>query len=536
MYKKLTRYAKVITAIAVPVILLFTCINVLVLSRFGAHDTTLILREKVYHKGGASDGTSSSDAVRQPPLPVLREGGDKTDDEVKKISGNGERKSGDGDPDALRYKRVRNPGRVVMQDDGIDAMLAKLRTPKLTPFFPSYYSNITFSNLVRRLGGMTRRNAPTLEGYEELKPKPGDPELPIWKKVHRNIRQFSLYDPDDPNLAALMHDMATLPIKETDENDGGTQLKLNIRFSNGGRAVMKFMRYPREKEASENHYIFDDTERHVAEIAAFQLDKVLGFYRVPPTVGRRLNITSEIQPIAPDSLFRTMFWSPAGNKCFFGKCDYYCNSAHAFCGNPEMIEASVMSYLPSRNIALRKSWYQPWRRSYSASPWSLSRKFRKAYWELHDDLCETVRYEEPFNNGKILLDMIDSHTFDFLQGNKDRHSFSTFKEWGNYSFPIMYDNGRGFGRQTYDAMSILAPLRQCCLIRKSTLLKYIRLYEGPERLSEVMEEALRPDPVAPVLIQGHLNALDRRLIKILQIVAKCVEEKGVKEVVIADKF
>lgn len=54
----------------------------------------------------------------------------------------------------------------------------------------------------------------------------------------------------------------------------------------------------------------------------------------------------------------------AGNICFFGKCDYYCDSAFAFCGHPDMIEVSLMSYLPSRNVALRKSWYQPWRRSY----------------------------------------------------------------------------------------------------------------------------------------------------------------------------
>ena len=35
------------------------------------------------------------------------------------------------------------------------------------------------------------------------------------------------------------------------------------------------------------------------------------------------------------------------------------------------------------------------------------------------------------------------HRLPYFAGNKDRHSFSLFKEWGNYSFPIMYDNGRG---------------------------------------------------------------------------------------------
>lgn len=43
-------------------------------------------------------------------------------------------------------------------------------------------------------------------------------------------------------------------------------------------------------------------------------------------------------------------------------------------------------------------------------------KKMKAYWEEHDDLCDVIRYDSPFNNGKILLDIIDAHTFDFLTG------------------------------------------------------------------------------------------------------------------------
>ena len=69
--------------------------------------------------------------------------------------------------------------------------------------------------------------------------------------------------------------------------------------------------------------------------------------------------------IGPTIVFSYLFvLIPAGNVCFYGVCDYYCDSAHAFCGNPHMIEGSVQSYLPSRNIASRTSWYQPWQRSY----------------------------------------------------------------------------------------------------------------------------------------------------------------------------
>ena len=63
---------------------------------------------------------------------------------------------------------------------------------------------------------------------------------------------------------------------------------------------------------------------------------------------------------------------------------------------------------------------------------SLCSKFRKAYWEENDDLCDSIRHETPYNNGKLLLDMIDAHTFDFLSGMTSlnlRHliTFITFK-------------------------------------------------------------------------------------------------------------
>lgn len=38
--------------------------------------------------------------------------------------------------------------------------------------------------------------------------------LQAWKLLHRNIRQFSLYDPDDPNLETALREMATLPFVE----------------------------------------------------------------------------------------------------------------------------------------------------------------------------------------------------------------------------------------------------------------------------------------------------------------------------------
>lgn len=69
---------------------------------------------------------------------------------------------------------------------------------------------------------------------------------------------------------------------------------------------------------------------------------------------------------------------------------------------------------------------------------------------------------------------MDMAVFDFLMGNMDRHHYETFRAFGNDSFPLHLDHGRGFGKAFHDELSILAPILQCCLIRQSTLETLLR--------------------------------------------------------------
>ncbi|KAH8417677.1 hypothetical protein KR222_004065, partial [Zaprionus bogoriensis] len=342
------------------------------------------------------------------------------------------------------------------------------------------------------------------------------------ERFQLRITKKELYGEQDTLVDAVLRDMIKLPIEHVVQKEGGTQLKLIIEYPNEVKALMKPMRFPRDQQTLPNHFYFTDYERHNAEIAAFHLDRVLGFRRAMPVAGRTLNITTEIYQKADENLLKTFFVSPSLNLCFHGKCSYYCDTSHAICGNPDMLEGSFAAFLPNLDSTNRKLWRHPWRRSYH--------KRKKAQWETDANYCALVRDIPPYDEGRRLLDLMDMAVFDFLTGNMDRHHYETFKIYGNETFPLHLDHGRGFGRPFHDELSILAPVLQCCLIRKTTLAKLLEFHNGLKPLSQLMRESLDVDPISPVLWQPHLEALDRRVGVILQSIRDCIKRNPPGEI------
>lgn len=349
------------------------------------------------------------------------------------------------------------------------------------------------------------------------------------ERFHFNISRDEMYsEANADNIAALMHDMATMKVKQVSQKDGGTQLKLTIQYDHDIKALFKPMRFARHKQTLPNHYYFSDYERHTAEIAAFHLDRLLGYRRAMPVIGRTLNITSEIMRNTDDEMRHTSFVSPVGNECFYGKCSYYCDSNHAICGNPDMLEGSLAAFLPLHDGASRRVWRHPWRRSYN--------KKKLADWELDDNYCDMVRVMDGYDQGRRLLDIMDMSVFDFLSGNMDRHHYETFEIFGNNTFTVHLDHGRAFGKAFHDEISILAPIKQCCMIRATTLKRLLNFHSGPKLLSKLMEEAMANDPIAPVLWQPYLTALDRRVVIILNEIRNCLQKTSVSaDVVVSNE-
>uniref|UniRef100_A0A0N5AEF9 Fam20C domain-containing protein n=1 Tax=Syphacia muris TaxID=451379 RepID=A0A0N5AEF9_9BILA len=355
------------------------------------------------------------------------------------------------------------------------------------------------------------------------------PRRDSWEKFYADIGRCDLYRNDDI-VNELLNDLTKLPIKHVAIMDGGTQVKLILTFINDEQAVFKPMRFGRNYETDPNHFYFSDFERHHAEIATFHLDKVLGFRRAVPTVGRVFNITTVSLPYYYCKIYAFSFIVSAKNHCFVSKCDYYCDTTHAICGNPDLKEGSVQVFLPDENNVPRKHNKSPYRRTYS-------KKNQIAVWQQDMTFCDTkVKTKRLYAHGRTLLDLVDLHILDYLIGNQDRHHFESFAVFDNVqSYAIHLDNGRAFGRSDIDDDDIILPLKQCCVIRPSTLVTLLRYYRGPISLSEALEKSMSADPVAPILAKKHYPALERRLHKILKYVEECfTRSNGPRNVVIPE--
>ncbi|KAB1266630.1 Pseudokinase FAM20A [Camelus dromedarius] len=396
-----------------------------------------------------------------------------------------------------------------------------------------------------------QRNLTSLDPPLQLRPEAS------WVQFHLGIDRQGLYSRSSPIVSKLLHDMRHFPTISADYSQdekallgacdctqivkpSGVHLKLVLRFSDFGKAMFKPMRQQRDEETPEDFFYFIDFQRHNAEIAAFHLDRILDFRRVPPTVGRLVNVTKEILEVTKNEILQSVFFvSPASNVCFFAKCPYMCKTEYAVCGNPHLLEGSLSAFLPSLNLAPRLSVPNPWIRSYSLAG--------KEEWEVNPLYCDTVKQIYPHNSSNRLLNIIDMAIFDFLtgrcpragpaavaagsMGNMDRHHYEMFTKFGDDGFLIHLDNARGFGRHSHDEISILSPLSQCCRIKRKTLLHLQLLAQADYRLSDVMRESLLEDQLTPVLTEPHLLALDRRLQTILQTVEGCIEAHGEQSVV-----
>lgn len=303
----------------------------------------------------------------------------------------------------------------------------------------------------------------------------------------------SFYPEPNDKYFEILDSLRDSKIMKTDVVSKGSQLKLLLTFQGNIKAFFKPKRY------QINHVITGGPvagfDRHNSEIASFHISRLLGIRRAPFTTGRVLDFIDEILNAATDRLKETT----NSQSCFYGRC-FYCHQKETVCADEDgKIEGAVILLLPkSYNITSKPNLYRK----------SL-RDEKIQNWESNDN-CKAL-FSLGIVSEKFWLDLVDTAIFDFLIQNADRHHF----ELNDANEILLIDSGKGFGNPFRNELSILYPLIQCCLFRKSTLDRIVLLHH--HGFKELLLRMFRRAQLHQILSQDHLKSLEFRL-KIIQVI------------------
>ncbi|XP_025113592.1 LOW QUALITY PROTEIN: glycosaminoglycan xylosylkinase-like [Pomacea canaliculata] len=326
-----------------------------------------------------------------------------------------------------------------------------------------------------------------------------------------------------PRLGAILGALARAKVTQASASTLGTQLEATLELQHQQMVVFKPMFYERSTFLALDGVLGRD--RHNAEVASFHLSRILNLRRVPLVVGRKINLRTEVMPVATAGLKKT-FYIKEDRDCFYGACQH-CSAQSGVCTRDGLVEGAIILWLPPE-VVLSKVQH-PWMEGFKTA---ILKKYEESENSSHKTYCDVIRRLDVYRRHRfLLLDIMDTAVFDFLIGNNDRHHFE-FTNDTDAGMLVMLDNGKSFGNPYYDDVAILAPLQDCCMLRTSTWNSLQLLRDGV--LSRVLKEVLRSDPIHPVLIDSHFLALDRRLKKVLQELDTCVQTTGLDNVLVDD--
>ncbi len=73
------------------------------------------------------------------------------------------------------------------------------------------------------------------------------PNATLYDRFQLGIGDRDLYPEGDPRVARILSGMANARFASIEQKEGGTQFKLVVELADGGEALFKPMRFPREQ-------------------------------------------------------------------------------------------------------------------------------------------------------------------------------------------------------------------------------------------------------------------------------------------------
>ncbi|BET01044.1 Family with sequence similarity 20, member [Nesidiocoris tenuis] len=328
-------------------------------------------------------------------------------------------------------------------------------------------------------------------------------EVNVWNLASKWVSSSQIWPKEAPQLSHVVAALKQKKIVAADVSTKGTQLKLALVLEGGQQVLFKPKWYDRDHVITGN--VYGGKDRHNGEVAAFHLARLLGLNRVPIAAMRKINLNTEILPVASKILSRT-FYRKDNTTCFYGVCTY-CRPTDGVCDDRRSLEGAIVLWLPQAFQLVKHR--HPWQRSYSSAP---------AKWQMHANYCSLVKRSKKYQDESKLLNLIETSIFDFLIDNGDRHHYERFASGGPV---LLIDNGKSFGNPDADHLDILAPLIQCCRVPERIVSVLTQLQNGAlsSWLVKLMT-TVENDTSPPILNLKHLQALDRRLKLVLSAVLK----------------
>ena len=301
------------------------------------------------------------------------------------------------------------------------------------------------------------------------------------------------------------------------EYETGTSMKWIATLEGGQKAVVKLMW--EEKGQPKNEGLCNyGYEMPWAEIVAFHLHRVLGFRNTPYVVGRTLDIRSEILPVASPRVSKQIHLGAGSEVCIKGKCNF-CTRENFLCAKDGKVQVSLAYWVP-RHLDLY-TWppnYMPW-----ATP-------RMEEWQQYGfnnrTFCDKIRQEDPYTVETFYLDLFDFAVIDMILYHFDTKHYVVNDDTPARGLTVRLDHGRALCRYDSDEERVfLAPLAQCCTLRKSTYQRLIA-FKRTEQFIKELKILSSIDSLAPFLNSNWYEAFERRLRMIFEIIDKCANANG----------
>lgn len=345
----------------------------------------------------------------------------------------------------------------------------------------------------RAFDGDEELTLPELGGADIATPEPVVISSRDAFRIDRRARFFS--QPDGPIRSAL----SAMPIARIERGSGGRSLGFKITLSDGTRGYFK----PEQTFSGAHWY---------SEVAAYYLDRELGFGRVTPVIGRRMR------------------WEPLRRAARSDR-----RLSEVIVQNDGTVRGAFIHWIDGGlpRMRLGRDW-ERWVRiegPLALTPFQRPLHYRQ---RLRGEITaeqaprfQTRRAPDEPSEQEQAAELSDMIVFDFLIANVDRWGggFTNLRTRGAAGPLLFFDNGAGFWPNARTGLmdTRLASLQK---FRRRTV----------ERLRAFDEEAfaarLAGDPLAPVLRDRPREAVGVRVDAVIAHVESLVERFGEDEVLV----